>query len=96
VYRLETTKLHKITHSPAFRMILKPHAERRMAERDIARFEVEKVLKAGAVVLIETDPGGGAERWRVAGRDADGRRFEVVVEPIPPSMTVVVTVILLN
>jgi hypothetical protein len=42
--------------------------------------------------MIETDP-GGTERWRVAGRDADGQRIEVVVEPVPPSMTVVVTVI---
>jgi hypothetical protein len=42
--------------------------------------------------MIETDP-GGAERWRVAGRDADGRRIEVVIEPILPSMAIVVTVI---
>jgi hypothetical protein len=92
VYRQETTKLHKIARSPEFRMVLTRHAEDQMLDRDVARFEVEKVLKAGAVVMVETDP-GGSERWRVAGRDTDGRRIEVVVEPIPPSMAVVVTVI---
>lgn len=92
MYRQETTKLHKIARSPEFRMVLTRHAEDQMLDRDVARFEVEKVLKAGAVVMVETDP-GGSERWRVAGRDTDGRRIEVVVEPIPPSMAVVVTVI---
>ena len=46
-----------------------------MAEYDVARFEVEKVLKAGAVVMIDMEP-SGAETWRVAGRDADGKRIE--------------------
>lgn len=92
MHRQETTKLHKITRSPEFRMILKPHAERRMEERDIARFEVERVLKAGPVVGIETDP-DGSERWRVTGRDADGQRIEIVIEPLPPNMVVVVTAI---
>lgn len=92
MYRQETTKLHKITRSPEFRMVLTGHAGDQMRDRDVARFEVEKVLKAGVVVRIEMDP-DGSERWRVAGRNADGARIEVVVEPIPPSMTVVVTVI---
>lgn len=92
MYRHETASLRMITRSVAFRMVLTGHAEKQMASRDVARFEVEKVLKAGAVVMIETDP-DGTERWRVAGRDADGRRIEVVVEPVPPTMVVVVTVI---
>jgi hypothetical protein len=92
LYRQETGKLRMITRSTAFRMILTRHAEDQMEARDVARFEVERVLKAGAVVMIDTDP-DGTEKWRVAGRDADGRRIEVVVEPIPPSMMVVITVI---
>jgi hypothetical protein len=63
-----------------------------MQERHVARFEVERVLKAGAVVMIETDP-SGRERWRVAGRDADGLRIEPVVEVIPPNTMRLVTVI---
>jgi Domain of unknown function (DUF4258) len=92
LYRQETTKLRMITRSTTFRMILTDHAEERMAEYDVARFEIERVLKAGAVVMLDMEP-SGTETWRVAGRDADGRRIEVVVEPIPPSMMVVITVI---
>jgi hypothetical protein len=76
-------------------MVITTHAEKQMAARDVVRFEVEKVLKSGPVVMIETDP-DGTERWRVAGRDADGQRVEIVVEPLPPSMTIVVTVIRIN
>src|SRR6202042_1700307 len=92
LYRNETNKLRLITRSPVFRMILSQHAEKQMTARHVARFEVERVVKIGAVVMIETDP-DGSERWRVAGRDADGRRIEVVVEPLPPSMVNVITVI---
>jgi isopentenyl diphosphate isomerase/L-lactate dehydrogenase-like FMN-dependent dehydrogenase len=63
-----------------------------MRDRGVARFEVERVLKAGAVVMIETDP-GGREKWRVTGHDADGRRIEPVVEVRPPTMMILVTVI---
>ena len=71
------------------------HAAQQMAARDVTRVEVERVLKAGSVVMIETDPGGG-ERWRTSGRDADGGRIEVVVGPFPPAMAVVITVIRVN
>jgi hypothetical protein len=47
---------------------------------------------AGAVVMIETDP-GGRDKWRVTGHDADGRRIEPVVEVRPPTMMILVTVI---
>ena len=63
-----------------------------MAERDIARFEVERVLKAGLVTMVALDP-DGTERWRVAGRDANGKQIEAVVEPLPPTEAIVVTVI---
>jgi len=92
LYRHETNKLRMITRSTDFRMIPTRHAEKQMAERDVARFEVERLLKAGSVVMIETDP-DGSERWRVAGRDADGGRIEVVVEPLPPNMVSIITVI---
>jgi hypothetical protein len=92
MYRQETSKLHAMARSPGLRLVIKPHAEKRMLERDISRFEIERLLKAGVVVMIETDP-GGAERWRVAGRDTDGRQIEVAVEVIPPILIVLVTVI---
>jgi hypothetical protein len=92
MYRDLTSRLHMIARSTAFRLVITGHAEKQMRDRDVTRFEVEKVLKAGAVVMVETDP-RGRERWRVAGRDTDGRRIEPVVEVIPPSMAVLVTVI---
>ena len=92
MYRHLTSRLHAVARSPAFRLVITDHAAKQMRDRDVARFEVEKVLKAGSVVMVETDP-KGRERWRVAGHDADGRRIEPVVAVIPPSMAVLVTVI---
>jgi len=66
VYRQETIQLHKIARAPGFRMVLTPHAEKRTKERDIARFELERILKAAPVVMIETDP-DGTERWELLG-----------------------------
>jgi len=73
-------------------MILTDHAEKRMAEYDVARFEVERVLKAGVVVMIDMEP-DGTETWRVAGHNADGKRIEVSIELLPPSEAVVITII---
>jgi Domain of unknown function (DUF4258) len=92
MYRHETAQLHALARDPAFRLVPTTHAAQRMAQWGIARFEVERVLKAGAVVMIERDP-DGKERWRVAGHDADGRRIDVVIEPRPPGITALVTVI---
>jgi len=92
MYRRETSRLHAVARSPGFRLVVKDHAERRMRERDVERFEAERLMKAGVVGMIETDPGGG-ERWRVAGRGTDGRQIEVEVEVIPPTLIVLVTVI---
>lgn len=92
MYRQETSKLHAIARTRTFRLVIRFHAAERMLERDISRFDIERLLKAGVVVMIETDP-DGSERWRVAGRDADGRRIEIVVEVIPPTLIVLITVI---
>lgn len=92
MYRHETVKLRALTRAPGFRVVPTDHAEDRMIEHDIARFEVERVLKAGAVVMVDMRPDGG-ETWRVAGHDADGRRIELAIEPIPPALVVVITVI---
>ena len=91
-YRDETARLHAIARAQGFRLVVTHHAEEQMADRDVTRFEIERVLQAGAVVMIETDP-RGRERWRVAGHDTDGRRIEPVVEVKPPSMAILVTVI---
>jgi hypothetical protein len=92
MYRHETAQLHAIARLPTFRIVVTNHAAEQMRERDVALFEVDKILKAGAVTMVETDP-GGRERWRVSGHDADGRRIEPVVQLIPPDMVVLITVI---
>ena len=78
MYRDLTSRLHMIARSTAFRLVITGHAEKQMRDRDVTRFEVEKVLKAGAVVMVETGPagqgamagrrsrcgrGGGSSRW---------------------------------
>jgi Domain of unknown function (DUF4258) len=92
MYRHETGKLHGIARSRDFRLVVSDHAAVQMRDRKVARFEVERVLKAGAVVMVETDVRGRVT-WRDAGHDADGRRIEPVVEVRPPNMMAVVTVI---
>jgi len=69
-----------------------PHARRQAAERDVPIFEAERVIRAGAVTSVETEI-GGQDRWRVSGRDADGRPVDVVVKPIEDHTIRVVTVI---
>ena len=58
MYRHLTVKLHAIARSPEFRLVVTDHARKQMRERDVTLFEVERVLKAGAVTMAETDPTG--------------------------------------
>jgi hypothetical protein len=70
-YRDETARLHAIARAQGSRLMVTHHTEEQMAERDVTRFEVERVLRAGFVVMIETDP-RGRERWRGMTRMAGG------------------------
>jgi hypothetical protein len=92
MYRQETARLHAAARRSGFRIVIQPHAEKRMRERDISRLDVERLLRAGAVVMIETEVGGD-EKWRVAGRDTDGGRIEAVVRLIPPALAILITAI---
>jgi hypothetical protein len=78
--RHRTSRLHHIARSDDFLLVIPQggHAARRMRERGISRADVVKVLKAGAVIVAETDV-RKRETWRVAGRDEDGEKIEVVV-----------------
>jgi hypothetical protein len=51
------------------------HAEKRLAERDLSRHEVEL-----AICLGEGRPNLGAAGWRVSGVCANGLRFVVVYD----------------
>lgn len=69
-----------------------PHARARARERSVPIFVAERILRAGMVTDVEL-PAGGPERWRVIGRDPDGRPVAVVVAVINQSSLRVITVI---
>ena len=55
------------------------HAIERMEERDIRLPQIRTVLENGFVSQVEPDIKTGLNKYRVVGRDADGRNLEVVV-----------------
>lgn len=65
---------------PAFGIRLTRHARDRMQERKIELPQIRTVLKNGSVQRVEPDIKTGRDKYRVAGRDADGRNLEVVVD----------------
>ncbi len=68
------------------------HAKRRTVERDVPTFVAERILGRGVVTSLDLDA-SGTERWRVSGRDEDGRPVDVVVQPVGDDVVRVVTVI---
>jgi len=55
-------------------------------------FEAERILRRGMVTALEVEV-SGQERWRISGRDTDGRPVDVVVKPIGDQTLRVLTVI---
>ena len=78
-----------------FDIRLTPHARDRMRDRNVELPQIRTVLKSGSVRLVERDIRTGLDKYRVAGRDADGRNLEVVVnlDETGKGCIVVVTVI---
>ena len=64
---------------PAFGIRLTRHARDRMEERKIGLPQIRTVLRNGSVQQVESDIKTGRDKYRVAGRDADGRNLEIVV-----------------
>ena len=65
---------------PNFSIRRTQHARERMRERGIDLLQVRTVLARGSVQMVEPDIRTGNDKYRVAGRDADGRTLEVVVD----------------
>ena len=63
---------------PNYSIRLTRHARDRMNVRNIQLPQIRAVLKTGALVHVESDIRTGMDKYRVAGRDSDGRRLEVV------------------
>ena len=80
---------------PNFTIRLTRHARIRMQERDIRLPQIRSVLMTGALVHVEPDIRTGLDKYRVAGRDADGRGLEVVanLDESGPGRVVIITAI---
>lgn len=80
---------------PDFNIRPARHAYQRMAERAVASTHIRRVLRSGSLVRVEQDINTGLDKYRVAGRDADGRALEIVVNftETGNGLVVVITVI---
>ena len=80
---------------PNFNIVLTRHARVRMQERDIRLPQIRTVLMTGSPIQVEPDIRTGLDKYRVAGRDADGRGLEVVasLDETGPGRVVVITAI---
>ena len=57
------------------------HAKQQATRRKVPIFVAERIIRTGTVTDLEVEV-SGQERWRVSGRDPDGRPIDVVVAPI--------------
>ena len=80
---------------PNFHIRLTKHARTRMRERHIQLLQIRTVLVNGSLVQVESDIRTGLDKYRVTGRDADGRDLEVVanLEEGGPGRVIVITAI---
>ena len=69
------------------------HSRERMRERQISLPQIHRVLKTGTLVQVEIDIRSGRRKFRIAGRDLDGRSLEIVVNLGPRRKVKVITVI---
>lgn len=80
---------------PDFNIRPTRHAYQRMAEHDVTSTHIRRVLRSGSLVRVEPDINTGLDKYRVAGRDADRRALEIVVNLVETGngLVVVITVI---
>lgn len=71
------------------------HAQERMQKWAIELPQIWMVLERGSVQQVEADIRTGSDKYRVMGRDADGRTLEIVVnlDETGEGRIIVVTVI---
>ena len=67
------------------------HARQQMQRRRITLPQIRRVLDTGTLTDVESDIRTVQDKYRVAGRDADGRDLEVVVTLGPRRRVKVVT-----
>jgi hypothetical protein len=80
VFHDERRRLRDLVADPDTLILPRPHAVRRMAERNVSRLVAERLVGTGKVVAVETEV-SGEERWSVEGADTDGHAITVVCVP---------------
>ncbi|MCY4139875.1 MAG: DUF4258 domain-containing protein [Rhodobacteraceae bacterium] len=78
-HKQATAFLKFVRKKPEFSVKRTKHARERMAENGIALPAIRTVLRRGRLIHAETDIRTGLEKYRISGRDPDGRPLEVVV-----------------
>ena len=78
---------------PDYNIRLTNHARQRMGQREIRLPQIRRILGTGTVREVERDIRTGRDKYRVAGRDADGRDLQLVVTLGPGRRVTVVTAI---
>ena len=67
---------------PDFGIQSTQHSRQRMRKWKIHLPQIRSILRSGAVSQVELDIRTGLDKYRVVGRDPDGRMLEVVVNLI--------------
>jgi hypothetical protein len=91
-YENEASRLRKLARRPDCTVWWTDHAEVERLKDNIAKIDVQNMLKRCSVSKAEDS--GGEECWRAEGTDIDGRRIaaEVVAyEDDPPEIKIVTT-----
>ena len=91
-YPQESDTLRRMLRSGARISWEVPHARQQAKTRDVPVFVAERIIRGCSVRRIEIDP-DGSDRWRLSGRDPDGRPVDVVVKPVEDHTIRVITVI---
>lgn len=88
----EAARLRQLARNPDVTVWWTEHAEIERGKDDIAKLDVQSMLKRCQVTNVEdTD---GEEGWRAEGSDIDGRRIAAIIvayEDDPPEIKIVTT-----
>ena len=89
-YHQERHTLTRLLESGA-RVSWRHHARDQAKARDVQIFAAERIIRSGAVTQVSIEA-SGAERFRVSGRDADGRPVDVVIEMAEAAVAIVTVI----
>jgi Domain of unknown function (DUF4258) len=87
----EAARLRKLAKRPDVTVWWTDHADSERQKDNIAKIDVQNILKRCSVSKVEDS--AGEECWRAEGTDIDGRRIsvEVVAYDEPPEIKIITT-----